>query len=157
MAITDYVTAIGTVLTGIGLIFAGVQLQMSRKISRSEFLMHFKDKVQEHNQVHLRLRGAGWPDGRDGPETDGEWLEVSQYMGLLEGIQILIEDRILHIKDVDRLYSHRVFYIVNNEKIRRTYLEERAMHWHYFLRLWHALEDQPVYQHLVSQEKLQPK
>ena len=141
----EYLTAIGIILTGIGLIYTGIQLRRSRKIARSEFLLHMFELIQQYNDVHTRLTGGGWPDGRIGPESHEEWMKVDRYMGLFESIQILIEDRIVDCETVDRLYSHRVAALVMNPIVYQRNLVDRKERWQDFSKLLRNLEKCKVY------------
>ena len=44
-------------------------------------------------------------------------------MGLFERVKVLVDDKIIDIDTVDRLYGYRVDNIVNNETIRQAKLE----------------------------------
>jgi hypothetical protein len=121
MTVTDVITAGGAVLTGLGLIYTGVQLRLSRKIARSQFLLQLYELMEQHNELHSRLTGLGWPEGRTAPQTVEEWIQVGRMLGLFEYIQILVADKIIDIDTVDKLYSYRLFHIVNNKEIYNRY------------------------------------
>jgi hypothetical protein len=118
MSVTDVLTAIGALLTGIGLIYTGIQVKLSRKTTRSQFLIQLFQLMEQHNEIHGRLTGLGWPDGRKGPDTVEEWIQVGRLLGLFEYIQILVQDGLLDLDTVDELYSYRLFHLWNNEVIR---------------------------------------
>ena len=148
-------TIIGLLLTVVGLIYAGIQLRESKRIARGDFLLRLDEMFRQHNEVHTRLRPRGtWADGTSGPVTAEDWIMVERYMGLFERIKILVDDRIVDIGTVYRLYGYRVFNITANDKIRigkrllkpkawkKLSPEERNSHgWKDFIELWHALED----------------
>ncbi len=119
MSPSDYLTGAGLLLTGIGLIYGARQMQLARKVARAQFLLQLDQMLLQHQDVHARLSGLGWPNGKSEPETPEEWIAVDIYMGLFERIQVLIEDSIVDFDTFDRLYGYRVFLIVNNPVIRQ--------------------------------------
>lgn len=144
-------TGFGIVLTGIGLIYTAIQIKRSRKIARSEFLIHLYELMEQHNELHARLTGGGWPVGRKGPETREEWIKVGRLMGLFEYIQILVEDGVLDVDTVDRLYSYRILPLVNNELIYQRHLTKANNTWKGFKKLWESLREKEIYCELAGQ------
>ena len=139
MTATDVITAAGAMLTGIGLLYTGIQVRLSRKTARSQFLLQLYQLMEQHNEVHSRLTGLGWPDGRLGPETVEEWIKVGRMLGLFEYIQILVRDKIIDIDTVDKLYSYRLFHLVNNETIKERYFSNDGS-WDGVVKLLDALK-----------------
>lgn len=54
MSPTDVITAAGAMLTGLGLIYTGIQLRLSRKTARSQFLIQLYQLMEQHHEVHGR-------------------------------------------------------------------------------------------------------
>lgn len=144
MSATDVITAAGAMLTGIGLIYTGIQVRLARKTARSQFLIQLYQLMEQHNEVHGRLTGLGWPDGRTGPESIEEWIKVGRVLGLFEYMQILVKDGIIDIDTVDKLYSYRLFHLVNNEIIRKRYFADQGR-WGGVVELWKALEGKTMF------------
>lgn len=166
ISLTDIAAAIGAVLTGIGVIFTGigliytaVQIKRSRKIARSEFLIHLYELMEQHNELHVRLmprlKGGGWPGGREGPDTPEDWIGVGRLMGLFEYIQILVEDGVLDANTVDKLYSYRIIPLVNNQFIYERHLTETTNTWTGFKKLWESLKNEEIYRELDKQLSLE--
>jgi hypothetical protein len=141
MSVTELITALGMIAAGVGVFYAALQLRMSQKASREEFLLHMFELLQHFNPVHLRLQQGKWTDD----ESEEEWMELNRYMGLIEHIKLLIDDGFLNVRTVDRLFSHRVHAIVSNPSVRRRNLEERRDIWNDFHELWRLLQSQPSY------------
>jgi hypothetical protein len=139
-------------LTGFGLFYAARQLRISRKIARGEFLLHLYELVQQYNDVHAALTGNGrWMNGT-GPKSGDDRARVDRYMGLLESLQLLIEDGFLDAKTVDRLYSHRIVALMANGVIRQRNLVDQAYGWKDFTRLLRSLEKQDYYRAIRDNE-----
>ena len=149
MSLTDIVTAFGALLTGVGLIYTGIQVKLSRRTARSQFLIQLYQLMEQHNEIHARLTGLGWPDGRRGPETVDEWIMVGRVLGLFEYINILVKDGLVDLDTVDRLYSYRLFHLVNNEVIRNRHFGENSG-WDGVIELLKGLKGRPMFK-LLSQ------
>lgn len=139
--LTDVITAIAMLAAGAGVFYAARQLQLSQKSAREEFLLHLFELVQRYNPIHLRLEEGDW----SASASEQEWMELNRYMGLIEHIKLLVDDRILNLRTVDRIFSHRVHAIVSNPAVRRRNLEDRKEIWKDFIELWRALESQPSF------------
>lgn len=129
-------TIIGLVLTAIGLIYTGYQIYGAKRVARGEFLLHLDEILQKHNEVHIRLRpGGDWASRKTGPKNNEEWAAVERYMGLFERVNILVEDKIIDIDTVDRLYGYRVINILENEIIHQAKLVKESRSWQDFIHL----------------------
>jgi hypothetical protein len=129
-------TIMGLVLTAIGLIYTGYQKRGSKKVARGEFFLHLDEMFQQHNETHTHLRpGGAWGDRKTCPASVEEWVAVERYMGLFERINILVEDKIIDIDTVDRLYGYRVINVSENKIIRQVKLEQQAKDWQDFINL----------------------
>lgn len=129
-------TVIGLLMTAIGLIYTGCQIRGSKKVAKGEFLLHLDEMLQEHNNIHIRLRPDGdWTIDKSGPKDKEEWVAVEIYMGLFERVNILIEDNIIDIDTIDRLYGYRIMNILANDVIRQNKLERESSYWQDFIKL----------------------
>jgi hypothetical protein len=150
---TDVTTAVGTIATAViaavGLFYANRQLQEARKVAYGDFLLRLDEAFQRHNLAHQRLQPAfEWgfdaKSGRSkgGPTDPGDFLLVTEYMGLFERVYTLVESRMAQIEVIDSLYGYRVLNVVRNDIIRKAKLEnpEVAKYWTRFIRLWRALK-----------------
>src|SRR5690606_16025530 len=111
--LTAIATAVGVILTGGGLIFAGWQLRDARRVAEGEFLLKLDEMFRHHQEVHLALRKGKWSVGVSGPETNEEWAAVDAYMGLFERVHLLIERKIIDKETVERLYGYRIQNILD--------------------------------------------
>ncbi|MDX1994051.1 MAG: hypothetical protein SF029_16820 [bacterium] len=137
-----HVLLLTLIVTIVGVVYAGNQLHLSRRVSQGEFLLHLDEMMRVHDKVHRSLRPGGkWAKGNVGPINADEWADVESYMGLFERIKILIDRKILDIKLFDRLYGYRIDNIIANEVIVQTKLgSEEKESWQDFIALHRALE-----------------
>jgi hypothetical protein len=151
--ITELLTAAGLIFVGIGLLYAARQLRLSKNIANSDFFLHYYEIIQQYNDIHAYLTENGpWVGNKGGPGSEEEWARVDRYMGLLEVMQILIEDKLLDKKTMDRLYSHRIVALVGNQAIYQRNLVERRYRWSDFEKLQNSLEGEKAYSALVRKE-----
>jgi hypothetical protein len=148
-SITDGIAAFGALLTGAALIYTGIQVRLARKSSRSQFLLQLYQMMDQHNDVHAQLTRTGWSNGKNGPNTPDEWIKVGRVLGLFEYIQILVEDGLIDIDTVDRLYSYRLFHLINNEVIRKTHFET-STNWSGIIKLLKQLENKEIFASLAQ-------
>jgi hypothetical protein len=138
LAIATYRTAIASQKAAYE---ADLQLQESKKNSRGDFLLRLDEAFQLHRDVRANLGPGGrWYRGEHGPKFPEDDAEVQTYMGLFERIHLLIEEGIINIDTVDRLYGHRFFFIVTNPIIYQERLVKHTQDWTDFIKLWKALE-----------------
>jgi hypothetical protein len=134
-------TAIGVALIVPSIVYAGLQLRGSQKVARGDFLLRLDQLLNEHNEIHTRLRPGGrWAKRGAGPESVEDWVAVERYMGLFERIYVLVKSGIVDLETISRLYGYRVFNIVRNERIHQAKLEREAASWSDFIALWKSLE-----------------
>ena len=145
---------LGLILTGVGLIYAGIQLRASEKVAQGDFLLRLDVAFWRHYKIHKLLRpGGDWSVPGKGPECAEDWADVEAYIGLFERVKVLVDDRIIDLETVNRLYGYRINNIVQNKIISTekcltspeewSHLpdEERKKHgWFDFMELWHDLE-----------------
>jgi hypothetical protein len=156
-------TAIGSIATAAGVLFAAWQLAESRKVAKEskrvaeeskriaqgEFLLRLDELFRHHDVVHRRLRPGGeWGQKGGGPSSnDNEaWADIESYMGLFERIKVLIDNGIVDLEIVNRLYGYRVSNITSCDEIRKGKLEnpETRHGWSDFIALARALNRYPT-------------
>jgi hypothetical protein len=120
-----------------GFIYAGRQLLHSQRSAQGTFLLDLQEVLRQHDDVHRKLDSDA---GEHWAPSDDEWPAIEAYMGVFERVELLVENKILDIETVDRLYSYRVINIVRNDRIRTEKLVEKAEFWPDFFRLWESLQ-----------------
>ncbi|MCB9102631.1 MAG: hypothetical protein H6633_00065 [Anaerolineales bacterium] len=89
----------------------------------------------------MKLRPGGiWSDGESGPTSPADWVAVEKYMGLFERVKVLIDNGLVDIDTIDKLYGYRVINIVANKVIYHKKIKDEAEAWQKFIELWHALK-----------------
>ena len=117
-------------------------LEEARKNSLLTLLSRLDEELRPHEDVALKLRPGGvWFNGIDSPKSPQDWLAIESYMGSFERIQFLIEQKIIDIDTVDKMYGYRLSNIVMNPTIFEEKLVLRGRAWSSFIELWKALAD----------------
>jgi hypothetical protein len=94
--------------------------------------------LKNHDEVHTKLySGQDWKHGAQ--PTFDEWLPVSKYMGLLEGIGVLARNHLIDLQVTERLVSYRVGELVSDEYIRSVVETDPA--WVEFRGFWRSLDE----------------
>lgn len=142
----NLIIAIGTLITAIATVILAVVTRntviQARKDSRGDFLLRLDEAFRYYQPVHSKLRPKGeWHDGLGGPQSREEWIAVEGYMGLFERVQILVEQKVIDIATVERLYGYRISNIVANTVIRDAKLTGDVRNdWSDFVKLQEAVE-----------------
>lgn len=145
--ISNLISGVGLILAASGLFYTAKQIELSRKIAKSEFMREFYTSIQIYNDIQIKLAENGeWRQTENsGPCTQEEWFRLQRYMGLIEQIDVWYRDNIMTIDHIDNAYSHRIKAIYSHPVIREKLLLKEAYRWVQFLHLVENLEDQPIY------------
>lgn len=137
MSISDFANVAMALATIVSLIYIARQVSDTRKHTRGQFLLEIDDRLRIYNHIHKRLVTE---DPSLDPDTDDtiQWPEVWQYMGFFERISIMLDDKVLDVSLVYRLYGYRVYRIIFNDALFAE-LEHGAEAWKDFIRLCHAI------------------
>ena len=150
---TDVTTAIATLVTGIVTAFgvavaiiagfyARKQVLTSQGIAQGDFLLRLDAAFVAHKDIHAKLRFGGvYPGVVDALDFPKDWPAIESYMGLFERIQVLVEEKIIDIDVVDRMYGYRLYNIINNPIIHEEKFVKLGNGWRDFIKLWKALGD----------------
>lgn len=145
-AIATITTSVLTVAIVAIAVIAGVytkeELETGQKIARGDFLLRLDEAFMHHKDVHANLApGGDWHRGANGPKFPNDTFPVSSYMGLFERIKVLVDEGIIKIDTVDRLYSSRFFNILRNPTIYQSRLVANTSEWRDFIELWKAIKE----------------
>jgi hypothetical protein len=106
----------------------------------ADLLLRLDQEMRNHRHVHTNLRpGGAWATPNGGPETQSEWIDVEDYMGIFEHINFFIDKNLITIDYVERFYGYRYDNIVANARICRAKLDHERDGWEDFLALGQKL------------------
>lgn len=113
MTLGDFATLMVALATTGSLIYISRQVNVTRLQAKGQFLLALDAQFKEFNRITLELantREVFTPQSAD-------WRDIFGYMGVFERINIMVEDKILDIALVDRLYGFRLIAILANDEV----------------------------------------
>jgi hypothetical protein len=136
-----FVAAISVVIASLSLVVTAVTNVFNYRTNRAKLWLDLRAGFARHDEVHKRLRpGGDWFESPTHPSTHTEFAEVESYMGLLEYCEIMMSDRLIDEETFRRLYSYRLYNILNNPMIFTNKLVIERDNWTDFLALCHRME-----------------
>jgi hypothetical protein len=135
ITITDIATVVLALSTIVSLIYIGRQVNVTRKQAKGEFLLALDAQIEKVRPIASRvLNEEGFkPSGDD-------WLQIWGLMSVFERINIMLDDRILDIRIIDRLYGFALRAIIANDAIFER-VKLSGAEWQDFIELCYALAD----------------
>ena len=135
ITITDIATVVLAISTIVSLIYIGRQVRVTRQQTKGEFLLALDAMIEKSRSIAIRvLNEQGFkPVGDD-------WLQIWMLMSVFERINIMLDDQILDIRIIDRLYGFALRGIVANDAIFER-LKLTGAEWQDFIELCYALAD----------------
>lgn len=131
--------AVAALIATGALVVAARQLGRQSRTAQAQFFLALDDAFRLHSETHTKLRppvpnrsgptgavGSWWGATAEGPATGEDWVAVEAYMGLFERINVMVDQGLLEIDTVKRLYGYRVRNIWANSRIAREKLEKGA-------------------------------
>jgi hypothetical protein len=130
----DSIASIAYAATGIiSLLYISRQVAITRHQAKGQFLLALDEQLEKSSDTTLRLFNE-----QNFEPTGKEWGEIWLLMNIYERINIIVEDRILDIDMVERIYGFRVIAIILNDAIYQR-IQEMGAEWHDFIDLCNKL------------------
>ncbi|MGH2618350.1 MAG: hypothetical protein ACRDJC_24230 [Thermomicrobiales bacterium] len=117
--IPDVATVIAVLVAAAGLLYTGKQLELTRKATAAQLLLHVDESLREFDETIFRLR-----DG----SVRGDEFEVQRLMGAMERLHVLVTNGLIDPGDIDDLHGWRLEALLRNEKVR-SYITEYPNEW----------------------------
>ena len=133
MTISDVASIIVALATMGSLLYISRQVRVSRQQTKGQFLLALDEQFEKTSAITVRLVNEPpfTPSGSD-------WAEVWRLMSIFERINIMVEDRILDVGLVDRLYGFRLLSLIANDAIYQR-LASSGAEWQDFIDLCYAV------------------
>jgi hypothetical protein len=133
LTISD-MSSIALAIAGVGsLLYISRQVNVARQQAKGQFLLTLDGYFEKLNEITARLLNE-----EDYKPVGRGWGEIWQLMSLYERINIMVEDKIIDIAIVDRLYGFRLLAIVANDAIFQR-VQSMGAEWQDFIDLCHAV------------------
>ena len=138
----DIATILASIVAGLALLYAALQIRISTKVSRAGFWLELRKMFAEHKDLHLKLRKKEWPDKEGScPGEEEDWPALEAYMGLFEHCEAMLGQGLIDWPTFKAIYGYRVENIIRNPWIVREKLIRRRYGWKKFLHLVEKMKD----------------
>ncbi len=135
MTISDVTSMIVALATMGSLLYISRQVNVTRQQTKGQFLLALDEQFEKSGGIMIRLLTE-----QGFTPVDKDWLEVWGAMSVFERINIMVEDKILDIGIVDRLYGFRLLGLIANDPIYQR-LASSGTEWQDFIDLCYAVAD----------------
>lgn len=149
--IGNIISSLGLFLAAAGLFYAGRQFQLSRILSRNQFLMQIFESMNDHNELHEFLTEQE-SSLDDWPNTRKDWIKVGRLLGIFERMSELIDDGLLSAEQVDRSFAYRLAPVMGLENVRNVVYAEKSS-WVLLKRLVDRLEKEELYPTFLEEHR----
>jgi hypothetical protein len=135
ITLTDIATIILAIATTVSLIYIGRQVRVTRQQTKGEFLLALDAQIEKSRPIIVRVLNeqAFKPVGED-------WPQIWAMMSIFERMNIMLDDRILDIRIIDRLYAFVLRAIIAHDDIYER-LQATGAEWQDFIELCYAVAD----------------
>ncbi len=135
MNISDVTGIIAACATLGTLLYISRQVTVTRQQTKGQFLLALDEQFEKTNPIMISfLNEPTWTP------VDAEWYPIYQMMSVFERINIMVDDKILDIGIVDRLYGFRLLHIIANDAIYQR-LVASGIEWQDFIDLCYVIAD----------------
>jgi hypothetical protein len=126
--------SIALAIAGVGsLLYISRQVNVARQQTKGQFLLALDEQFEKATEITIRLLNE------PGFKPVGvAWGEVWKVMSIYERINIMVEDKIIDIGIVDRLYGFRLMAIIANDDIYQR-VQAMGAEWQDFIDLCRAV------------------
>lgn len=133
MSVSDIASIIVALATTGSLLYIARQVRITRQQTKGQFLLALDEQFEK--SVPITVRVVNEPGFTP---TGSEWPQIWRLMSVFERINIMVEDGILDIGLVDRLYGFQVVSLIANDAIYER-VKLTGAEWQDFVDLCHAL------------------
>lgn len=135
MTISDVASIILALTTLGSLVYISRQVNVARQQAKGQFLLALDEQFTRANDITLRLANE------EGFKPAGpDWPQIWALMSVFERINIMLDDKILDIALVDRLYAFRLIFVINNDEVYNR-ISSTGAEWQDFIDLCHKVAD----------------
>lgn len=125
-------TAIGTMLSTVGLMLVAAQIRAANKIARADFMLRLESEfVTHHIETYQKLiPGGGWAADRcgpaDGPANAEQVAKLEHFLDFFATLQVLRNAKLVEFREIDEMFGYRFFIAVNNPHTHKVIDKKRS-------------------------------
>ena len=135
LTVGDVASLIIALATAGSLLYISQQVRVSRQQTKGQFLLALDEQIEKNLPIAGRLLNE--PDFHP---VGNDWPAVWRLMTVFERINIMVEDKILDVAIVDRLYGFLLISIVTQDDVFNR-VESSGVEWQDFIDLCYRIAD----------------
>ncbi len=148
MTLADFGTIALAVVTTISLIYVSRQVRVSRLQTKGQFMLALDQQLRPFGKITLALANKQVPFT---PQS-ADWVQVWSYLSVFERMNIMVEDGILDVAMVDRLYGFRLAAILGNDDIFDM-VQKSGGEWQDFIHLCKVVAERRQQVHVADYDQ----
>lgn len=134
LVFTPLMTAIGFIMTTVGLFLLHRQIEIGRRIATVQLIHDLEKEFSTYNSIFLKLK----PEGKWGVSQKLSQREISDLENLAsfcEKLKFFVDKKILDWPTLDLMLRLRFFTIMNNPNVLKYVIEPNPVYWRAVLDL----------------------
>lgn len=116
---------LSSVFAGISVLYLAKQIKESHRTAKVQFISNLESEFMMFANTYIKLLPGGiWCSEKDGPNDSADVQEIINYLAFFLKIEYLLNQGLLDIATVDKLFATRFFLVANNIHTQRKILYE---------------------------------
>jgi hypothetical protein len=107
-----------SVVTIVGILFIAWQVSDTRRFTKSQLLNELEKGSNEYRHAYMMITGP-WRTEEEISPHEEQLYDIFECLGFFERIKILLDNRVIDMQTVDRLFGYRFFLLVNNPHVQK--------------------------------------
>ncbi len=107
-----------SIVTIVGILFIAWQVADTRRFTRSQLLNDLEKESKEYRHVYVLITGP-WIVAQEVSPQEEQLHDIFDCLGFFERIKVLLDNRVIDMPTVDRLFGYRFFLLVNNPNVQK--------------------------------------
>jgi hypothetical protein len=148
MTLADFGSLALAFVTTISLIYVSRQVRVSRLQTKGQFMLALDEQLKPFASITLALANKQVPFT---PQSQ-DWFQVWSYLSVFERMNIMVEDGILDVAMVDRLYGFRLAAILGNDDVFKM-VQQAGGEWQDFIHLCKVVAERREQNHVADYDQ----
>lgn len=107
-----------SVVTIVGILFIAWQVSDTRRFTKSQLLNDLEKESGEYRHVYMLITGT-WKALQEVSPKEDQLHDIFECLGFFERIKVLLDNQVIDLPTVDRLFGYRFFLLVNNPHVQK--------------------------------------
>jgi len=107
-----------SIVTIVGILFIAWQVSDTRRFTKSQLLNDLEKESKEYRHVYMMITGP-WRGAQEVSPQEEQLHDIFDCLGFFERIKVLLDNRVIDMPTVDRLFGYRFFLLVNDPNVQK--------------------------------------